>query len=214
MRHTMFAPTCNFTPTPLIVRAVHFAAQHHVGQFRKSNPAVPYINHPIDVMHRLLMAGETSPQLLAAAVLHDTVEDTAATLDDILAEFGPDVARYVQDVTDDKAAPPKQRKLDQIAHVHVRTVAGNKIKLADKLSNLSDLARVQPEGRMSPAGAPKGWTPERVQGYWVWAWFCVKDILHLNTDLGVQLSELFKAHLPPEGEREGVLEAYLNSLDK
>lgn len=200
----MFAPTCNFTPTPLIVRAVHFAAVHHVGQFRKSDPRVPYVNHPIDVMQRLMMAGETSPQLLAAAVLHDTVEDTAATLDDIQAEFGPDVARYVQDVTDDKALPKRLRKLKQIMDVHVRTVAGNKIKLADKLSNLSDLA--------SPAGAPAGWTPERVQGYWVWAWFCVKDILHLNTDLGVQLAELFKAHLPPEGEREAVLKAYLDSL--
>jgi guanosine-3',5'-bis(diphosphate) 3'-pyrophosphohydrolase len=84
-----------------VLRALQFAAHHHRHQRRKDAEATPYINHPITLAHLLsATAGVTDPVVLAAALLHDTVEDTAATLADLEQQFGPEVAAVVAQVTD------------------------------------------------------------------------------------------------------------------
>ena len=73
----------------LVIRAVEFAAHKHRMQRRKDGDASPYINHPIALMHVLCIdAGITDPAILAVAALHDTIEDTETTEDELRKLFG------------------------------------------------------------------------------------------------------------------------------
>src|ERR1700741_3989165 len=90
----------------LVIRAVEFAAQKHRMQRRKDSDASPYINHPIALMHVLCIdGGITDPVILATAALHDTVEDTETTEEELRATFGDEIARLVFEMTDDKSLP-------------------------------------------------------------------------------------------------------------
>lgn len=82
-----------------------------------------------------------------AALLHDTVEDTDTTPEELEAKFGPTVARIVQEVTDDKSLPKQERKRLQVAHAPHRSHQAKLVKLADKLYNLRDLNRCTPVGQ-------------------------------------------------------------------
>ena len=94
----------------LVVRAIEFAAKKHRTQKRKDVEASPYINHPIGLMHVLCVdAGISDPLVLAAAALHDTIEDTQTTRAELEAEFGSEIAAIVA-VTDDKSLPKMERK--------------------------------------------------------------------------------------------------------
>jgi (p)ppGpp synthase/HD superfamily hydrolase len=124
--------------TPLIQRAISFAARVHRHQLRKDG-ATPYVAHPVRVAFTLLMTfGIDDEQTLAAAVLHDTIEDTTTDFDDLAAEFGPEVARYVAALTKDSRLPEEEREkvffdvLDR-APWQVRA-----IKMADVYDNLLD----------------------------------------------------------------------------
>jgi guanosine-3',5'-bis(diphosphate) 3'-pyrophosphohydrolase len=140
--------------------ALEFAAQKHSAQRRKSNEDIPYINHPIAVARLLAeVGGVRHDNVLMAALLHDTLEDTATTADELTAAFGPVVCGLVQEVTDDKTLPKTQRKQLQIEHAPSRSPGAALIKLADKISNVGDLCR-------SP---PAGWSQERLVEYVLWA---------------------------------------------
>src|SRR3954447_18866400 len=90
--------------TSLLLKAVKFSADKHRDQRRKGENASPYINHPIDVAEMLCRVGGVSdPLVLAAAILHDTVEDTDATAEEIELEFGAVVRQLVEEVTDNKS---------------------------------------------------------------------------------------------------------------
>lgn len=90
---------------------------------------------------------------------HDTVEDTATTIEDIRTAFGDAVAALVAEVTDDKELPKQERKTQQIAHAAAASPGAKIIKLADKLYNLRDLQRE----------IPASWTSARAQAYFGWA---------------------------------------------
>ncbi len=83
---------------------------------------------------------------MQAALLHDTVEDTDTTIDELEYMFGPTVARIVQEVTDDKSLPKEERKRLQVVHAPHRSHQAKLVKLADKLYNLRDLNRCTPTG--------------------------------------------------------------------
>ena len=101
--------------TMTILKALHFAANKHRDQRRKDVEASPYINHPIEVAELLArVGGVTDPVTLQGAILHDTIEDTKTTPEELEAAFGQEVRRVVEEVTDDKrhtsrSAPSKSR---------------------------------------------------------------------------------------------------------
>ena len=88
----------------------------------------------------------TDTVAIQAALLHDTVEDTDTTIEEIITEFGNDVARVVQEVTDDRSLPKGQRKQMQVDTVAGKSDRAKLVKLADKLYNLRDLTKDLPEG--------------------------------------------------------------------
>lgn len=144
----------------LVARAWNFAAERHCHQRRKGEAQEPYVNHLAEVAELVAVATEGRDALLvAAAVLHDTVEDTETTGDDIARLFGAEVAGLVAEVTDDKALPKAERRTLQIHHAPQRSDRAKILKLADKTSNLRALAT-------SP---PVGWSPQRLAEYIDWA---------------------------------------------
>ncbi|GAA6219024.1 guanosine-3',5'-bis(diphosphate) 3'-pyrophosphohydrolase MESH1 [Lates japonicus] len=167
----------------LLLETVNFAAEKHRYQRRKDPDRTPYINHPVGVARILSHeGGVTDIEVLQAALLHDTVEDTDTTLAELEAKFGPTVARIVQEVTDDKNLPKQERKRLQVEHAPHCSYQAKLVKLADKLYNLRDLNRC----------TPVGWTPERVQEYFVWACEVVKGLKGTNSALEEKLEELFR----------------------
>ena len=108
---------CEESAFARLLRAAYFAALKHRSQRRKGSEADPYINHPLHVASLLAGAGKTSDvNVLIAALLHDAVEDTDATLDDIREQFGEEVADLVAEVSDDKSLPKHERKALQVEH--------------------------------------------------------------------------------------------------
>lgn len=167
----------------LLLETVNFAAEKHRKQRRKDPEETPYINHPIGVARILSYeGGVTDIEVLQAALLHDTVEDTETTLEELEDKFGAAVARIVQEVTDDKSLPKQERKRLQVEHAPRCSRQAKLVKLADKLYNLRDLN----------TSTPVGWSAERVQEYFVWAAEVVKGLKGTNSALEQKLDELFK----------------------
>ena len=151
----------NRTPSVgTLVEAVAFAASKHRDQRRKDVAASPYINHPIALANVLANeGGVTNLTALCAAVLHDTVEDTDTTEQELAERFGSDIASVVMEVTDDKSLDKARRKELQIEHAPHMSYAARLVKLADKISNLRDIL----------ASPPADWSTERKQAYFDWA---------------------------------------------
>uniref|UniRef100_A0A8C4HQG8 Guanosine-3',5'-bis(diphosphate) 3'-pyrophosphohydrolase MESH1 n=1 Tax=Dicentrarchus labrax TaxID=13489 RepID=A0A8C4HQG8_DICLA len=168
------------TDAVLLLETVHFAAEKHRSQRRKDVEQTPYINHPVGVARILSHeGGVTDIEVLQAALLHDTVEDTDTSPAELEAKFGPIVARIVQEVTDDKRLPKQERKRQQVEHAAHCSRQAKLVKLADKLYNLRDLNRCTP-------------VAERVQEYFVWACEVVKGLKGTNSALEEKLGELFR----------------------
>jgi GTP diphosphokinase / guanosine-3',5'-bis(diphosphate) 3'-diphosphatase len=147
-------------PVQRILAAAGFAAEKHARQKRKGQKQEPYINHLIEVAD--LVAGSSDvldPELIMAAFLHDTVEDTGVTLSELEARFGRDVAGLVAEVTDDKSLPKETRKHLQVENAHKKSGRAQTLKLADKISNLRSIL----------ASPPIGWSLERQRQYFEWA---------------------------------------------
>jgi guanosine-3',5'-bis(diphosphate) 3'-pyrophosphohydrolase len=148
-----------FEPS-LFIRALAFAAHKHRDQRRKDAGASPYINHPIALADVLANeGGVTDPVVLCAAVLHDTIEDTETTAEELTTLFGARVTAVVLEVTDDKTLGKGLRKRLQIEHAPHLSGEAKLVKLADKICNLRDLIQ-------SP---PADWPAERIAAYFDWA---------------------------------------------
>jgi GTP diphosphokinase / guanosine-3',5'-bis(diphosphate) 3'-diphosphatase len=143
-----------------LLDALAFAAHKHRDQRRRDAHASPYINHPIELARVLSVEGGVTDVLtLVAALLHDTIEDTKTTYDELLARFGKTVADVVAEVTDDKALPKAERKRLQVVHAPQMSQRAALVKLADKTCNLRDVAD----------NPPVGWSLERRREYFDWA---------------------------------------------
>jgi GTP diphosphokinase / guanosine-3',5'-bis(diphosphate) 3'-diphosphatase len=147
-------------PLGKIMRALSFAAAKHRDQRRKDREASPYINHPIALALILTdEGGVTDTDVICAALLHDTVEDTETTLEELAGQFGAEIASIVAEVTDDKSLPKQERKLRQIEHARTASEKARLVKLADKIANLRDIA----------ASPPANWDNARKLEYFDWA---------------------------------------------
>ena len=145
---------------PALIGALSFAADKHRNQRRKDEEASPYINHPIMLAKILAVEGGVEDGLvLSAAVLHDTIEDTETSYEELAAQFGREIADVVLEVTDDKALPKAERKRLQIEHAPHLSRAAKLVKLADKIANVRDVAD----------HPPSEWPIERRREYFDWA---------------------------------------------
>lgn len=124
----------------------------------------------------------TNLNAIQAAILHDTVEDTDTTFEEIEREFGVQIRSIVAEVTDDKSLPKQTRKQLQIEHAASSSYEAKLVKLADKLYNLRDLEKA----------APVGWGKERVHEYFVWAKKVVDGLRGTNQEMEEGLDEIFK----------------------
>ena len=162
----------------LIICALEFASRKHKDQRRKDAEASPYINHPITLAKVLCIEGGiTDHKVICAALLHDTIEDTETTLEELEANFGKGIAKIVLEVSDDKSLPKAERKLMQIEHARDASKRAKLVKLADKISNLRDILN-------SP---PADWSVQRKQDYFDWA----KQVVDQVRDVNKKLSKVF-----------------------
>lgn len=166
----------------LILKAAAFAADKHRTQRRKDAEASPYINHPLALAYILSAEGEvTDPNIIAAALLHDTVEDTETTAAELSDEFGPVIAGIVVEVTDDKTLPKEERKRLQVAKAASKSNGAKLVKLADKISNLRDIIDCPP---------PR-WSAERRESYFRWAKQVVDGLRGVSPRLEATFDETF-----------------------
>lgn len=142
-----------------LLQALKFAAEKHRAQKRKGARESPYINHPIEVCEQLARVGKVEDvNILLAAILHDTIEDTDTTPDEIEAMFGAQVRAIVLEVTDNKSLPKADRKQAQIEHAPHLSIEAKQVKLSDKISNIREIA----------ADPPHDWSKERKLEYLAW----------------------------------------------
>lgn len=157
-----------------LLNAANFAALKHIDQRRKNAAGTPYINHPIEVAEHLARVGNVDDEdILIAALLHDTIEDTATTYDEIVQLFGKRVADIVAECTDDKSLEKSERKRLQIVNAPHKSDAAKQVKLADKTCNLRALL-VDPPGN---------WNTHRQREYFAWAAQVIEGLLGVNAAL-------------------------------
>ena len=171
-----------YTPADreLIQRAYRVAEKAHSGQKRVSGE--PYINHLLAVA--AILAEYSMPaEVVTAGLLHDTIEDTATTPEEIRARFGEQVLTLVLEVTDDKTLPKPERKRLQIERASHSSPAAKLIKLVDKICNLGDILH-------SPAS---DWSLQRRQEYLLWTEQVVAGLRGTNPALEKQYDETLEA---------------------
>ncbi len=163
-----------------VLRAASFAAHKHKDQRRKDPEASPYINHPL-ALARILAeeGGVQNAATLCAALLHDTLEDTDATQSELASQFGEEVAAIVAEVTDDKSLAKEERKRLQSEHAPHLSDPAKRVKLADKIANLRDVATTP----------PVDWNLERRQEYFDWA----KSVINRLRGVDPRLEAVFDA---------------------
>lgn len=160
--------------TGLLLKALRFSADKHRNQRRKDVAQSPYINHPIEVVQLLWdVGGVRDIDILLAAILHDTIEDTETHPEEISAAFGQAVAAFVLEVTDDKSLPKGERKRLQIETAPGKSFGAKLVKLADKACNVRDLV----------TRPPKYWPPERCRDYLLWSEKVVAGLRGTNAAL-------------------------------
>ena len=165
------------------IKAASFSANKHIDQKRKGDSASPYINHPLEVANLLVNVGKVEDvEVLTAAVLHDTIEDTGTTKEEITELFGEKVCQMVLEVTDDKSLPKAERKQKQIEHAPHLSEGAKQIKLGDKISNITDVMN----------DPPAGWSKERRLEYIEWGEKVVAGLRGANPALENRFDELVK----------------------
>lgn len=175
----------------IVIKCANFAAIKHKDQRRKDENETPYINHPIGVANILVQEGNIhDPVVIIAALLHDTVEDTDTTFEEIETQFGTEVCNIVKEVTDDKSLPKAERKRLQIENAPKCSHKAKLIKLADKLYNLRDLQKA----------IPVGWSEDRVKEYFKWAKAVVDGCRRTNFNLERELDLIFAKKVSQDRE--------------
>lgn len=169
----------------LVLRALRFAAEKHIDQRRKGSRKAPYINHPIQVTELLWDAGVRDAETLAAALLHDTIEDTDTTPEELQAKFGERVLALVLECTDDKSLPKAERKRLQVEHAPHKSPGAKQIKLGDKINNVIEIS----------ADPPAGWSIERRKEYLEWTAQVVLGLRGQNPALEARYDQALRAGL-------------------
>jgi guanosine-3',5'-bis(diphosphate) 3'-pyrophosphohydrolase len=167
----------------LVLKAAEFAAHKHKDQRRKDAKASPYVNHPIALARILRVhGGVQDPAVLAAALLHDTIEDTDTSYQELRGQFGARVADIVAEVTDTKWLQKDIRKRLQISKAAWATEGAKLVKLADKIANLRDII----------ANPPADWSVARKREYFDWAKRVVDQLRGTNLALERRFDSLYR----------------------
>lgn len=167
----------------VVLKAVAFAAGKHRDQRRKDAEAAPYINHPIALAQVLWTEGQVrDPTVIAAALLHDTIEDTDTTLEELKGAFGQEIAEVVEEVTDVKWLKKRSRKKLQVARASRASQRAKLVKLADKICNLRDII----------ASPPAGWSLARQREYFDWAKTVIDQVRGTNARLERKFDQLYR----------------------
>lgn len=165
----------------LFLKAMKFSAEKHRDQRRKDKPASPYINHPIDVANMLWTIGEVYDVVtIVGALLHDTLEDTDTTHEEIITNFSEEVLALVLEVSDDKNMTRQERKQHQVEDAPFLSDRAKQIKLADKICNISDVVNFP----------PAKWTRQRRIEYLEWANSVVAGLRGVNPQLETCFDEI------------------------
>ena len=166
-----------------LLTALQFASNKHRKQRRKDADASPYINHPIAVANLLATTGEVSDiATLTAAVLHDTIEDTETTPEELEAQFGAEVRRLVAEVTDDKSLDKQTQRQRQVEHAPGLSPGAKTIKLADLSCNLADVIE----------HPPATWSMERRTEYLNWTARVIAGCRGVNNRLEQHYDQLLR----------------------
>ncbi len=164
-----------------LLLATKFAAEKHSTQRRKNKDATPYINHSIEVAEHLASVGGIQDEdILIAALLHDTIEDTDTSFEEIAGLFGERVASIVSECTDDKSLIQVERKRLQIVNAPKKSPEAKCVKIADKTCNLMSILE----------DPPIGWDTHRQQEYFEWADQVIQGLLGVNEQLDAQANEI------------------------
>lgn len=184
------------SPLPRLFAALNFAALKHSGQLRKSADMSPYINHPISVADILAREGGIAdPDTLAAALLHDTLEDTDTHVTELESLFGAKVAAVVAELTDDMTLPKPERKALQILLARDYSERARLVRLADKIANVRDVTH----------NPPAHWSLERRLRYLLWAGEVVGSLRGVHAALESRFDEALEqgfARLPALADSE------------
>ena len=166
----------------IIFIALSFAAHKHRDHRRKDVAASPYINHPIGLVNVLVNEGNvTDSDVIVAAILHDTVEDTDTTFDELESHFGKPIVDIIREVTDDKHLRKEKRKQQQIDKAAHSSYQAKLVKLADKICNLRDMY----------SSSPAGWDLERRREYFDWCLTVIDQIRGTHEQLEALFDEAF-----------------------
>ena len=164
-----------------LIEAASFAAQRHTGHQRKGSDKQPYINHPLEVANLLANVGKVDDiDVLIAGLLHDTVEDVGVKKEEIEERFGDRVTGFVMEVTDDKSLPKPERKRLQVEHAPHLSHEAKQIKLADKISNITDVTN----------NPPHDWDMQRLREYVEWGEKVVAGLRGANPSLEKKFDEI------------------------
>lgn len=174
----------------LVITAVNFSAIKHKNQKRKGIEQTPYINHPIGVAYNLTSIGQIDdPVTIAAALLHDTLEDTDTTYQELVDTFGVEVARVVLELSDDQSLSREDRKKGQVIKAAKFSERAKLVKLADKLYNLNDL-------KNDPI---PGHSVERIQGYFKWCKAVIDLCRGVSPALEAAIDQLYSSTFEIDG---------------
>ncbi len=159
--------------------------------------ASPFINHPIQLVYTLTSIGNIADVItLVAAILHDTVEDTETTIEELRQNFGSEVTSIVQEVTDDMSLPKDVRKQLQVKHAPTLSHQAKLVKLADLICNVDDVLHVH----------SKLWSRERRRNYVEWAKNVVVGLRGISASMEARFDELYaERSLIDEKGDEGTL---------
>lgn len=174
----------------LLLRGIDFAAKKHSRQRRKNPEKSPYIEHPIRVAYYLMEAGGIEDlDVILAAILHDTLEDTKTTPEEIASAFGARVLAIVREVTDDKSLPKDIRKQLQVEHASHLSPEARLVKLSDKICNVRDVIN----------DPPRGWNTRRRREYLQWAKSVVDGLRGANSIMEQDFDELYASGIQKLG---------------
>ena len=166
----------------LLFKALAFSAEKHTKQRRKDIEESPYINHPIALANILAQRWVIDENVLCAAILHDTLEDTETTANELREHFGEKITSIVLEVTDDKSLEKSVRKQKQVEHAASISHEAKLVKLADKIANITDIINTP----------PADWSSERKKDYFNWAKAVVDNLRGAHQGLEKDFDDLIK----------------------
>jgi len=169
----------------LLFKALAFSAEKHTKQRRKDIDKTPYINHPISLANILTKRWVIDENVLCAAILHDTLEDTETTVGELQEHFGEKITSIVLEVTDDKSLEKSVRKQKQVEHAATISREAKLVKLADKIANITDIINTP----------PVDWSSNRKKDYFNWAKAVVDNLRGAHQGLEKDFDDLINNKL-------------------